>query len=308
MLQIQHVKIFPETVAVKVLVGIIEENRLAVFLGHRIVARRRHSLPERCAVFEREARLGQFVAVADPFARFAACALVSFVHEDEVVSLERLDRDAHARSFFLFHQLCDFYNPHRVLLERLEAAVLQRKACTLNARLLHIFQMLLRKPLVRRHKQNVVERFLAVMEKLPIMEMHQDRFAAARCHPECQLGQVVVRKCGVLYVHRTALAVPLVHESIQLLLKNLFVVEPSVKEQFRNEKRKMLKITQCKRLVAMFVEIVQVAADVRVVTLKVLLGDKTFRTARENCLDQVGAPAASEAFFYVAQILQHRLI
>src|ERR1019366_2736137 len=109
-------------------------------------------------------------------------------------------------------------------------------------------------------------------------------------------------------VQRSTLAVALVHESIQLLLKRLFVVEPPVKKQFSDEKREMLKITQRKRLIGVFVEIVQMAADVRVVTLKVLLGDETFRAARENCLDQVGTPVASKAFFCFAQILQHRLI
>ena len=63
-------------------------------------------LVRRLRCIQGEAGFGEFVAVASP--DFAAAAFVSFVDEDEVVSLECFDWDADSAALFLFDQFGNF--------------------------------------------------------------------------------------------------------------------------------------------------------------------------------------------------------
>ena len=84
-------------------VGVVEGDCLAVFGEQRLVFGGGERLPEGGAVLEREAGFAERVARRAP--SLAARALVAFVHENQIVALERLHRDADAPAALLVRQL-----------------------------------------------------------------------------------------------------------------------------------------------------------------------------------------------------------
>jgi len=73
-LQVEDTKVLAVAIPVKVPVGVIKDDGLAVFGSKRIVARRRESLPKGCAVFKGETCFAKCIAVLAP--SFAAGAFV----------------------------------------------------------------------------------------------------------------------------------------------------------------------------------------------------------------------------------------
>ena len=110
--QVQDVEILAEAVAVEVTVGVVEGDGLGVFAGEFLVAGGGERLAEGGAVFEGEAGFRQRVPIAAP--AFAAGALVPFVHEDQVVALERLHGHGEPSALLHLRELGDFDDAHGV--------------------------------------------------------------------------------------------------------------------------------------------------------------------------------------------------
>ena len=92
MFDVEDAEVFAVAVAVKIAIGVVKGDCLAVFLDEFGVVGGGECLSEGCAVFKGEAGFGEFFAVASP--DVAAAAFVSFVDEDEVVALECFHWDA----------------------------------------------------------------------------------------------------------------------------------------------------------------------------------------------------------------------
>ena len=152
-------------------------------------------LAEGGAVLEGEAGLRQRVPVAAP--AFAPGALVALVHEDQVVALERLHRHGEAAAFLHLRELGDFDDAHRVRLRAgQQVALAQIEAAAGDAGEAHRRQVLFAQALVGRDQQDAVERLavgrvVVVTQKLVVVEVQQQRLAAAGGDPERQLAQVV---------------------------------------------------------------------------------------------------------------------
>ena len=103
---VEDSEVFAEAVAVKIAVGVVKDDCLAVFLDEFGVFGGGECLSEGCAVFKGEAGFGEFFAIASP--DFPAAAFVSFIDEDEVVSLKCFDRDADTAAAFLLDKFGNF--------------------------------------------------------------------------------------------------------------------------------------------------------------------------------------------------------
>ena len=186
--QVQQFKILPKAVAVKILVAVINENRLAIFLGHLVVSRGGHGLNKGRAIFKGEACLSE--GIAEPAPRLAAAALVAFIHEDQIIAFEGLHSHTDAAAAFFFYQLGDFDDPNSVLVSQPQTAILQAEPLATDVRRGHFFHMLFGEAFVWRNKQDVVQRLAVIVQELPEVDMHDQRLAAAGGHPEGQLVQV----------------------------------------------------------------------------------------------------------------------
>ena len=103
---VEDAEVFAVAVAVKIAIGVVKGDCLAVFLDEFGVVGGGECLSEGCAVFKGEAGFGEFIAIASP--DFASAAFVSFVNEDEVVSLECLHGNADTTAAFLLDQFGNF--------------------------------------------------------------------------------------------------------------------------------------------------------------------------------------------------------
>src|SRR3989339_1922108 len=123
LLYIEDEEFLSVTVAMKITVGIVEDDGLPVLRRKLVVSRRREGLPECCAILECEARLAQGIAKAPPC--LAARALVALIHEDQIVALECFYGHTHAAAALLLHQLRNLDDPDNVLPGRHQTALVQ---------------------------------------------------------------------------------------------------------------------------------------------------------------------------------------
>ena len=103
---VEDAEVFAVAVAVKITVGVVKDDCLAVFLDEFGVFGGGECLSKGCAVFKGETGLRQVFAITAP--DVAAAAFVAFINEDEVVSLKCFDRDADSAAAFLLNQFGDF--------------------------------------------------------------------------------------------------------------------------------------------------------------------------------------------------------
>src|SRR5690606_33310863 len=88
-LQIQNHEVLAVPVAIKIAVGIIEQNAPRVSVAHYFVIADR--LLERRGIFERKTASGQLVSPRKPCTIAAsACATVTFIDQNKVAPLKRL--------------------------------------------------------------------------------------------------------------------------------------------------------------------------------------------------------------------------
>src|SRR5215204_2472448 len=103
---------------------------------------------------------------------------MTFIDEDQIISLEVLDRDADTGTLFLFNQFGDLDDANSVPTNCLQTAILQVEPGARNSDLLHVLYVLLREFFVRSYEKDIVERLLVVVKKLAIIEMHEDGLPA----------------------------------------------------------------------------------------------------------------------------------
>ena len=159
-----------------------------------------------------------------------------------------------------------------------------------------LLEMLFAQTFVGRDEQDVVQRrfavALVVVQELPIVEVHEQRLAAAGGHPEGQLAQVVrgERRLGCPF--RVVLPT---QPAVELAQQRLRAADAPVQIVLRVDRRQVLEIAQRDRLGAPGVHGRQVPADVVVVAEQVGALDLGIR-ARRQADAQRAAPAEGEAF------------
>ena len=103
MFDVEDAEVFAVAVAVKIAIGVVKGDCFAVFLNEVCrLTRSGQCLSKGGTVFKGETCFGEGLAVTAP--DVAAAAFVSFVHEDEVVSLECLHGHADTTAAFLLDQ------------------------------------------------------------------------------------------------------------------------------------------------------------------------------------------------------------
>ena len=122
---------------------------------------------------------------------------MAFVHEDQIVALERFHRHAQAAALLHFRELGDLDHAHGAFVPLFpHAAFAQVEAAAGNGGIGHVRQMLLAQALVGSDQQDAVQRAAmpgVVVQELVVVEVQQQRLAAAGSDPERQLAQIVSR-------------------------------------------------------------------------------------------------------------------
>ncbi len=108
--------------------------------------------------------------------------------------------------------------------------------------------MLFRQSLVGRDQQNVIQRSAIVVQKLAIVEVHDQGFAAARCHPESQFSEIAFLEGGVFDLSGCFVCIPSGDKLIQFVQKLGAMIEVAVEKHLCIKQGEMLKISQSNRL------------------------------------------------------------
>src|SRR5690606_13149340 len=301
-LQVEDTKVLAVAILIKVAVGVVKDDGLAVFSGERIVARRRESLPKGSTVFKGETCFAKRIAVLAP--GFAARTFVPFVHKDQIATVESLYRHANATPALFFYQVGDFDDLHGVFTAAPQAAVIEVEALGRDARSFHFGQVLLTQALVGRYQQDVIKQLLVVVQELIVVKMQNQRLAATRSHPVSQLGQVGFSEGLVLRLAGQFLCVALAHKGVQVGQELRFVVEQAVEDDFRVERCQVLKIAEGDGPGAAGVNDCQVRANVVVIACKVIGRNFELAAARDKAVVNMAASLRIKTFLSLFHVLQ----
>ncbi|OQA91187.1 MAG: hypothetical protein BWY26_01121 [Elusimicrobia bacterium ADurb.Bin231] len=85
------------------------------------------------------------------------------------------------------------------------------------------------------------------MQKLAVIKMHNQRFAAAGCHPKNQLFDVFLGKLFVLRIYRQARGITLGNKGIEVNKHCRAMIKIVIKKYFCVECGKILKVAQSDR-------------------------------------------------------------
>ena len=234
LLQVEDVEVLAVAVAVKVPIGVVEGNGLSVFRQQGFIVGRGQGLPEGGAVLEGEPRGSQRVAHGPP--RIAAGTLVSFIHENQVVALKGFHRYAVALAPLLHHQLGnlgDFHSPGSV---QQTGPLVEVETFGGYVGCPQFLKVLPAQPFVGRDQQDVVQRLAVMVQELPVVQVQQQRLAAARGHPERHLPQVGGGEFPMAFTGRASAVVSL-HEPVQRPQQGFGMGAVAVKVDFRRTVR-----------------------------------------------------------------------
>ena len=132
------------------------------------------------------------------------------------------------------------------------------------------------------------------MQKLAVVEMQDQRLAAAGSHPAGQFGQVGFGKLPVGRLARRFGGVALAHKGIQVGQQLGAGVEIAVQDNFRVKRGQILKIAQGNRLGAAAVDDRQMSADVLVIALQVFGCDCDLTAAADQMVIEETPPRSVE--------------
>jgi len=208
------VEVLSVAIPVEILVGVIEGYGLAILGGQGVVPSGGKSLAEGRAVFKREASMTECIAETSP--RLAASSLVPLVHENQVVTLERLDRNAHAATALLLNQLGDFDDADDIPPAQPQATLFETETRAGHRGSFHLRDVLFTEPFIGCNEQDVVQGPAVIVKKLPVVEMHDQRLAAAGGHPEGEFGQILRDKGIIHRIARHPPGIPLGDELVEL--------------------------------------------------------------------------------------------
>ena len=170
-------------------------------------------LPERCAVLKCEPPASNRLSQLAPFLFVALRAFVSLVYKKKIVPFERRNIDADPFAFLFRCELGDLNHSHLVVTGEQRVASIDEEGAR-DAALLHFLNMLGRQALVWREQNDVVETGGIVFQELKVIDVHQERLAAPRCHPESELVQLF--KCKVRPIDVCCPAVLRIHKEVYL--------------------------------------------------------------------------------------------
>src|SRR4030042_6283497 len=108
------------------------------------------------------------------------------------------------------------------------------------------------------------------MQKLPVIEVHQDCFSAAGCHPEGELCQIRLIEIRVVWNSCGFLCISCFNKILKVLSQLFLMIEKPVQKKLCKEKCNMLEIAERQRLGKALVEINQMTADISVIPLKII--------------------------------------
>ena len=132
--------------------------------------------------------------------------------------------------------------------DRHQTALVQVEPPGRNARGRHLRHVLIAQALVGRDQQDVVQGPVVVVQELPVVDMHDERLAAAGRHPEGQLLQVRLGELRVLRLTGGLRGVTLLDEAVQRAKQLASAMEVPVQEDFRVENGEVLEVAKRDRL------------------------------------------------------------
>ena len=190
------------------------------------------------------------------------------VNENQVVAFKGFYRHADAAAPFFLYQPGDFGDLNRAGAAEHSPGGVRVKAGRRNVGRLHFLNMLPAQPIIGSYQQNVVRRwqalFLVIVQKLAVVEMQQQRLAAARGHPEGQLLQVRFIELRVAFIG-PAVDIVLAHEIVQVAQQDGRAATVAVQIDFGVQRRQILEIAQSNRPGPAGVHCHQVRPDVGVI-------------------------------------------
>jgi hypothetical protein len=122
--------------------------------------------------------------------------------------------------------------------------------------------VLLAQAFVGRDEQDVVYRCAVVVQELVVVQVEDERLAAAGRHPVGQFGQVVFGEGFVLRFTWPTTGFAFVHKGVQVGQQLRFIVEEAVEVDFRVQCSQILEVAQCDAFRAAVVDFLQVQTDV----------------------------------------------
>ena len=218
--------------------------------------------------------------------RLAPGPLVSLVDEDQVVPSKTSTGTRHALALFSITSLVISVTLDRVGFElSQQPALVQVESPGRDAGRLQARPGAARvSPSFGVISTMLSNRFTVVLEVLPVVQVHQQRLAAARRHPERQLLQVGLLVPLHALVPMASL-VQLGDVPVQRIEKLGGASAVAVEEHLRVQRGKVLEVAQCNRLRPARVHGGQVLADVVVVPLQVRGGYLQTAPGRNPCVD-----------------------
>ncbi len=233
---------------------------------------------------------------------------MALVHEDQVAALEGLHRHADPAAALLLYQFSDLNDLHGVGCAPPQAAVVQVESPRRDAGGGKFGQVLFAQALVGRDEQDVIQRLRVVAQKLMVVQMQNQRLAAAGGHPVGQFAQIgfgegVIGRLGWQFL---GIAVP--HKGIEVLQQLCPVIEQTIQDNLGQERGQILKIAQGDRSGAMAVDFLQMGAEVGVVAFQVIAGNFDLAATRNQVVVHETAAGSVKPLGHIFGIRQHVLV
>src|SRR3972149_3408367 len=104
--------------------------------------------------------------------------------------------------------------------------------------------MLLRESFAGSNEQDIVQRFVVIVQKLPVIEVHENCLSAAGCHPEGEFCHIRRAEIRVLRKPGRSLGNSCFNKILQVFSQLFLMVEIPVQKKLCQEKGRTLEIAK----------------------------------------------------------------